>query len=233
MTHSGHLVANSATIKGTLKAGSIIGEASIEERIGGFSYKKKLSNSTYDGYHFYISTDGFDTMMDGNGTAHSVSTGVFYIKTINAWGSECSLIMQGLGGKLTGTWTLNDAFIQASDQNLKHDIEPLSDKYSMFFDALEPKRFKYNDGTSDRYHIGFIAQEVYDAFTNARLDSQEVGAYVHLNESTYDKEHLGLRYSEFIALNTMQIQKAKSRITELENEVITLKEQVELLLNKE
>jgi hypothetical protein len=47
-----------------------------------------------------------------------------------------------------------------SDQNYKHDIEKLDDRYLRFFDDIIPRRFKYNNGTSGRYHVGFIAQEI-------------------------------------------------------------------------
>jgi hypothetical protein len=40
---------------------------------------------------------------------------------------------------------------------MKNSIEQLSNQYEAFFDFMEPTRYKYNDGTSGRYHVGFIA----------------------------------------------------------------------------
>jgi hypothetical protein len=45
-----------------------------------------------------------------------------------------------------------------SDIRYKHSIETLPSAYDSFFNLMEPVRYKYNDGTSDRYHTGFIAQ---------------------------------------------------------------------------
>ena len=224
ITRDGSLYAQKATIQGTLKAGSIIGEASVGKETGGFSYQYKIPDTT-NGYFYSLSGAGYDVYNDGTPgdvLINEAQSGAFSVQVSNVRGRMCSLSMTGESGSLVGNWIGTSGKILDSDQNLKHDIEPLSDKYSMFFDALEPKRFKYNDGTSNRYHTGFIAQDVYDAFNNAGLDSQEVGAYVHIDRSTYNDEHLGLRYEEFIALNTMQIQKAKSRITELEEKVAEL-----------
>jgi hypothetical protein len=61
-------------------------------------------------------------------------------------------------GELAGTWRLNDSSIAtSSDRNLKHDIKELDEKYDAFFDLIVSKTFKYNNGTSNRDHCGFIA----------------------------------------------------------------------------
>jgi hypothetical protein len=44
-----------------------------------------------------------------------------------------------------------------SDIRLKNSIEHLSEKYELFFNAMQPVRYKYNDGTSNRFHTGFVA----------------------------------------------------------------------------
>lgn len=108
-----------------------------------------------------------------------------------------------------------------SDFRLKNSIEELSEQYDTFFDMLVPKRYKYNQGTSDRYHTGFIAQEVVNSLTKAGLDTQQFAA-VCLDNAGLEKERWRLRRDEFVALNTWQIQKAKKRITELENKVAEL-----------
>lgn len=126
--------------------------------------------------------------------------------------------------RLIGTWqgTLTDP----SDRNLKNSIEPLSDRYERFFDLLKPARFKFNDGTSGRYHTGFIAQEVEEAIEKSGLSTDEAALFVRFSnedpatgsiETTY-----GLRYSEFVAINTLEIQKLKRRVAELENIVAQL-----------
>jgi hypothetical protein len=44
-----------------------------------------------------------------------------------------------------------------SDFRLKNSIETLPIEYERFFDSWEPVRYKYNNGSSNRYHTGFIA----------------------------------------------------------------------------
>lgn len=104
----------------------------------------------------------------------------------------------------------------SSDINVKHSITPLEEKYNNFFDSLAPCAYKYNYGTSDRFHTGFIAQEVVQALSLHGLTTQDFAAVVQLKMPNAKGAEWLLRREEFIALNTWQIQKLKSRITELE-----------------
>lgn len=102
-----------------------------------------------------------------------------------------------------------------SDARQKNSIEALSEQYETLFDNLRPTRYKYNNGTSDRYHTGFIAQEVVGALETAGLDTQDFAAVLLQNEGE-ENEVWKLRRDEFVALNTWQIQKLKARIAALE-----------------
>lgn len=108
--------------------------------------------------------------------------------------------------------------IQTSDQNQKNSIEALSDRYVMLLDLVEPKRFKMNDGTSGRYHVGFIAQEVEAAMASAGISSTEFGGFVKDKDKDGNDIYM-LRYDEFVALNTRQIQLLKARVAELEAKI--------------
>ena len=231
ITSDGGLHCTNAHIMGELEAGSIIGNrdrgsAQIEvEYLEDLSrvYESDMYKVCLDSQEFYYYKDGntYKTNFDLN----PMVIGLHRYTNNNL---DCAVVVGNIGD-LHGTWRLNGVETITSDYNFKHDIESLSEQYSVFFDALKPKRFKYNDGTSDRYHIGFIAQDVYDAITHAGLNSQEVGAYVHFDKSVDQEEQLGLRYGEFIALNTLQIQKAQKRIIELETTVTELKAQLQTL----
>lgn len=107
-----------------------------------------------------------------------------------------------------------------SDQNKKNTINILSPSYGQIFDKLRPVTFKYNDGTSDRTHAGFIAQEVRDAALEAGLTTQDFAAYCEWTEDD-GTQTCGLRYEELIALCVDQIQKLKTRVDELENALAT------------
>lgn len=121
------------------------------------------------------------------------------------------------GGCLGGTWSGASGMITDSDEKLKNSIESLDARYEAFFDKLKPSRFKYNNGTSNRYHTGLIAQEMGEALTHSGLDTNEVGAYVMIAEPDSQNTHLGIRYEELIALCIMKIQKLQERLSLIEN----------------
>ena len=112
-----------------------------------------------------------------------------------------------------------------SDLRIKNSIEDLDDKYNHFFDLLAPKRYKYNAGTSDRYHTGFIAQEVVASLEDSQLDTKDFAAVMLENPGTPD-ECWYLRRDEFVALNTWQIQKLKTHVNELEEKNKELEERL-------
>lgn len=123
-------------------------------------------------------------------------------------------------GTISGTWTSNSAVTITSDINKKNSIEPLIRNYDSLFNNLLPKRFKYNDGTSDRYHLGFIAQEVTEAIYISGLTGQDAALVCEFEEEDDEGNKTttyGLRYEELISLCVDQIQKLKSRIQELES----------------
>ena len=92
----------------------------------------------------------------------------------------------------------------------------MPEKYSILFDELHPVIYRYNDGTSNRYHTGFIAQDVKHALDVAEIDTSDFAGYIDTENG------LALRYSEFISLNTWQIQKLKARVSELEDQIALL-----------
>ena len=121
-------------------------------------------------------------------------------------------------------WCSQSSINSTSDRNEKNSIECLSDKYDVFFDELQPVRYKFNQNDSNRYHVGFIAQDVEEALNIAEIPTSDFAGYL-----AYEKEDgstgYGLRYSEFIALNTYEIQKLKKKIETLEEELNQLKTQ--------
>ena len=121
-------------------------------------------------------------------------------------------------GRLNGTWKSSSAITVTSDRNAKQDIEDLTDKYGLLFDRLTARRFRYKDGTSGRYHTGFVAQEVKESMTAVNLPSSEFAALC-ISDPNTDKESWGLRYEEFIAMNTWQIQKLKAEIKALKEQL--------------
>lgn len=67
--------------------------------------------------------------------------------------------------------------LNGSDRNIKNSIEALPEKYVRMFELVEPKRYKLNNGTSGRFHTGFIAQEVEAAMQKCGITSQEFAGW--------------------------------------------------------
>lgn len=109
----------------------------------------------------------------------------------------------------------------SSDERVKNSFTEFDARYNTFFDSLSPTLYKYNNGTSDRLHSGFIAQHVETALNSSEISTQDFAGLV-IDNIGKENEAYYLRYGEFVALNTWQIQKAKARITELEEKVANL-----------
>ena len=127
---------------------------------------------------------------------------------------------------MNGAWDASTPDI--SDERKKNSISPLEPNYETLFDNLTPIKYKYNNGTSDRYHTGFIAQDVKKSLDVASLSTQDFAGLTIQSPNTED-ELWALRYGEFVALNTWQIQRCKKKITDLENTVAELKTQIQTL----
>ena len=113
--------------------------------------------------------------------------------------------------------------VSTSDKNEKFNILPLAEVYSRIFDSLAPVSFKFVDNTSDRTHIGLIAQDVKDAVLAEGLTTKEFAGYCEWENE--DKSiGCGLRYGEFVAMNIYEIQKLKARVKELEEKLKSTEE---------
>lgn len=132
----------------------------------------------------------------------------------------------------TGTWT--GSIAGGSDVRLKKDFEDFSEKYECFFDMLTPLRFKYLAPTNgkDTYRMGFIAQDIEYALHLAELQKTDFGGLTSFVDPSDKQEYLALTYTEFIALNTWQIQKLKPRMTATEQEIEKLKLEIQQLRAK-
>ena len=105
--------------------------------------------------------------------------------------------------------------ISTSDRNLKTDITDLDSKYLDLFDRLQPVQYKLING--DRIHTGFIAQDVEVSMAEVGLTTEDFGGFCKdLKEDSADEYIYGLRYEEFIAINTAKIKQLEQKIKELE-----------------
>jgi hypothetical protein len=111
--------------------------------------------------------------------------------------------------------------IHTSDARLKKDIDYNVDAYDEFFFDLKPTQYKFINNTSNRYHLGFISQDVEQALKDNNLSSLDFAGFIKSpvygeDGETIENYTYALRYGEFIALNTHMIQKLYKRVNELE-----------------
>ena len=94
-------------------------------------------------------------------------------------------------------------------------LEALPEKYLAMLDAVTPRRFRLKEGTSGRYHVGFIAQEVEAAMAAAGVSDMEFGGWVKDTDEDGNDLYL-LRYEEFIALLLEKLRQLEGRLEALE-----------------
>jgi hypothetical protein len=151
---------------------------------------------------------------DGSVTGVSIGKGYLFTSTGSGWRQTSWYQIHNC----VNDWVTNSS----SDINVKNSISNI-DSYDLLFDNLKPCRYKYNYGTSDRYHTGFIAQEVAEAIEDSGLTTKDFAGVVHLEKPNENGSEWLLRKDEFVALNTWQIQKLKLRVAELESKLNDLK----------
>jgi len=193
--------------------------------------------------YFGTSTIGYLSNTTQNSTVYPMLAGTWYGSTIY-FGSYTGYHIRIDGDQVTwyygttqvgeiesyssytdiqGTFKTNGSnWISSSDRKVKNSIEDYDDRYSILFDNLRPRRFKFNKGNSNRYHTGFIVQETIEALDIAGIDRSEFASVCAFGDADDPRTMWGLRYEELISLNTWEIQKLKRRVLELENKIINL-----------
>lgn len=152
--------------------------------------------------NLYLEGENASLLMSGSGI--SVNCGWFVPSGTASY----------LGYPNRGMWQAVYSYtdtIQTSDRNKKHDIESLPDKYLDMLLDLSIYRFKMNTGTSDRYHVGYVAQDVEEYMNKHDIDSLEFGGFVKDADEDGNDIYM-LRYGEFMAIHTMAIQKIYQRL---------------------
>ena len=215
---SGKLSAASGSFSGTITAtGGKIGSLNISD--GGLLYGSVSTDNVATGVK--INTAG---IWAKEGHFSQGSFGYWFLSSSGyfwaLYNRSYDILLKSTGPTLntsSASWmSIITTANSSSDARLKRDIAPLSEKYESFFDNLAPRSFRYIDGTSGRYHTGFVAQEVVSALGKAGLTTKDFAGAVLWCPGTED-ECWHLRKDEFVALNTWEIQKLKKRIKELED----------------
>lgn len=148
--------------------------------------------------------------------------------------NNSGIVNLGSSGRRWNQLYAENGSIDTSDKNKKKDIEDMSDIQEQLFNELKPVTYKMISGTSDRTHYGFVAQDIEESLHTLGLSGKDFAGFCKdvriddngntvVDENKHAVYDYGLRYSEFIALNTYMIQKLQNEISELKAEIQELK----------
>lgn len=172
------------------------------------------------GYGGFCRGHGYDGMYTTYGAMMYGSNGPGWEPYFIVTNRGCRMTTGTANFFVAGGVHSSEEIIIGSDRRIKNTINYNLDQYDKFFMALKPTRFKYNEGVSGRLHLGFIAQDVEQAMLDAGLSSMDLAALIkdpvqEVMDDGITDFHYGIRYGEFIALNTHMIQKLYRMMSEL------------------
>lgn len=208
---------------------------------------------TYGGLTVYSGFNVFGGINSGNAASPQIAS--FYCKNPNSsteaatniriysnasydtFYSRTELSLMGsmvAKNSITAEGGFVGTMVSDSDKNVKKDIKALEiDQTAEFIYSLIPTEFRMKNGTSNRLHHGFIAQEVKE-----KMGDSDWGVFIDkkVNEDNYEiqvsdgagnitKEltaRYALRYDEFIADIVATLQSQNNRIKELEKQLNTI-----------
>lgn len=156
-------------------------------------------------------------ILSNNGTettkilSKQIHTPNLYIDESANFYSSCEMKVFGTAQFYDNVYNSGGSVVFVSDKRKKKNIKDLAlDKARSFLMALTPRIFKFKEGTSGRFHHGFIAQEVKEA-----MGGDDWGLYVKDAKSDF----IGLRYDEIIADLVKVVQDQEKRIDALERKI--------------
>jgi hypothetical protein len=214
-----------------------------------------INDKDWDAVTSYIITSGdCDGIMNKTGTntasfsfkVRSYSEGIVKslgsITPITGTSTDCNL------GSSSANWVygyfnnvIYSTSCQQSDRKAKNTINYDIAKYDSIFDALKPATYLYNEGTSGRTHLGFIAQDIQTAIEQSNMTTKEC-SLVAIDGEGFDKlqgkviDEETARYyinpNELHALEVRQIQLLKAQVKQQAEEIAELKQMVKDLTAK-
>lgn len=201
----------------------------------------KITSGTLDAGAITLSND-YGGFMSGTGKADDGNGGTVTTEGAMIYGGPADfafnyLIATTMGvrmqsedkyfGIFKSGYSTNINGLGGSDRRLKHDIQLLdetADQLQKVYMALRPSTFAMNGDKRDQRTIGFIAQEVEDAFVSAGIDPTGYHIVRAPVSDDINRDNYMLYYNEFTAWNVYMIQKLYARVEELETELSLLKE---------
>ena len=214
--HSGELYASNATISGSFSCTNAGCTVKVTSGKLSFAYKSytesyiQAVNTSSGGTQLDINCSDTLYLHGANGLQMYSNGNTLLLKCNNSKYLSCNSTW---GGYIAGGLMVDSTIVVSSDKDKKHEISDLDiNSTTSFIYSLIPKQFKYNNGTSNRLHHGFIAQEI-----KTSMGDDDWGVYVD------DKDNgKGIRYEELISDIVLVIQEQKKIIDKLEQRIIEL-----------
>jgi hypothetical protein len=186
------------------------------------SAKQCIKAST--AYYLQGITANEHVQISGNGNLIPSSSSVYCGTTVNPFA----------GGYSSGGWKTT------SDRRKKKDFRKLleDDRFERFFVLLQPMEYRLIEN-DEKMHMGFVAQDVEQAMTDCGISENEFYGLEHavfsekdfesneewekfLEQNGGENDMYTLCYQEFIALNTVMIQKLQNRCNDFERRLSAL-----------
>lgn len=116
-----------------------------------------------------------------------------------------------------GTVHVTEPIGTVADQKAQSSVTNLSQNHSKLFDNLKPRAFQFGSNTTGPTHLGFVAQEVEQAITNAGLTANDAALIASVPDTDSTGAEAGtvtktLRYEEIIALLVQELQTVKTEL---------------------
>ena len=184
-----------------------------------------LSSST-------VPSSGKNISLLGFTSTRNLYLGMYYFGSSHHPEYISNIILSAMTTQALGTFKTSDGTVVNSDKRFKKDISDISDNEVDFILGLTPKKYKLIYGTSNRYHYGFVAQDVAELMDNTIGDSgilikgeikpKEDDDYTPVDFADENTFRYGLRYDEFIAPMIKTIQYLQKEIESLSNKISTM-----------
>ena len=133
---------------------------------------------------------------------------------------------------LKGQGYVNNSLISTSDANLKNTPTSFDERYYRLAEMLNFKLFRFNDGTSGRFHSGLFAQEVEECMAECGISMDEC-AFVCIDQTEDENGNNqvihSLRYDE---INNLMNWYTRERIRRQDVRLQALEEQNMMLMNE-
>ena len=137
----------------------------------------------------------------------------------NRFGVKSSFANYDFG--VAGSGYASSGFTSGSDKRLKHNIEKMTDDFEKIVDFLSPSSYVYNSSTNEKKHLGFIAQEVQQAFSNCNINPND---YEIVNDR--GDGMLSLTYDDLISILWKVCQSLRKDNKEIKRQLSSLQNQI-------